>query len=238
MRVDSTGVYIATFTQSPDLPATGFGTRKHGYSDVYVAKLSLDGSRLLWGNYVGGSEREDTETHQLAVAPDGTVYVAGPTTSPDFPVTPGAWQVRLGSYGNRAPDAFLAAIAPDGSRLLAATRLGGSRADWAEGIAVDEAGNVYLTGGTKSGDFPGIHGGGGGDDAWVAVLPPALDRMLGAIRIAGPRDERGRSAAVGPGGRLAIAGHSASRPGSALLRQPSAPSGDDDALIVILAPIT
>ncbi len=237
VRVDSTGVYVALYTRSPDMPATGFGRAKHGDSDVFVAKLSLDGSRLLWGNYVGGSGYESAETHQLAVGPDGSVFVTGPTTSRDFPVTPGAWQTRPGSAGYRRPDAFLAAIAPDGSRLLGATYLGGSRADWSEGIDVDGLGRAYVTGGTKSGDFPGLRRQRTEDDVWVAVTSARMDGLLGGALVGGTMPERGRSVALSADGRIAIGGHSASRPGTALLRQHPAPSGDDDALVVIFAPL-
>ncbi|MGH7657956.1 MAG: SBBP repeat-containing protein, partial [Gemmatimonadales bacterium] len=237
VRVDRSGVYVAMWTRSGDLPTAGFGQNLHGTSDVYAAKLSLDGSRLIWGNYIGGSGYESNETHQLAVAPNGTVYVTGPTTSPDYPVTPGAWQTEAGSSGEGAPDAFLAAISPDGSRLLASTRLGGSGSDWAEGIDVDSRGRVYVTGGTKSDDFPGLTAALGRDDLWVAVLTPELDRLVGAARIGGSGRERGRSMAVGPSGRFAAGGHSESESGRALLRQRPAATHGQEAFVAVFSPV-
>ena len=87
IQVDGTGVYVAMFTLSADAPTpNGFDHTLSGGSDVYLAKLSLDGSQLLYGTYIGGSGAEDTETHQLAIDGQGNAFVAVPsTTSPRLP---------------------------------------------------------------------------------------------------------------------------------------------------------
>lgn len=90
----------------------------------------------------------------LAVTSDaqGNAYVAGLTYSPDFRVTPGAFQTKFGG----TCDAFVAKFGPDG-KLIWSTYLGGILDDWATGVAVDGAGNVLVTGWTRSGNFPLLH---------------------------------------------------------------------------------
>jgi len=101
---------------------------------------------------LGGSGQD----YAAAVASDaqGNIYVAGLTYSPDFPVTAAALQSKIGSVG--ASDAFVAKFAPDGA-LLWSTYLGGILDDWATGVAVDAAGNVLVTGWTRSTNFPVFH---------------------------------------------------------------------------------
>src|ERR1035437_3168162 len=96
------------------------------------------------------------QDYAASVATDskGNIYVAGLTYSPDFPVTPGALQTKIGSVGTS--DAFVAKFAPDGT-LLWSTFLGGSGDDWATSVAVDAAGNVLVTGWTRSANFPLLH---------------------------------------------------------------------------------
>ena len=81
--------------------------------------------------------------------PAGNTYAAGLTYSQDFPVTPGAAQTKFGG----TCDAWIAKLGPDGKTIWS-TFLGGMLDDWATGIALDSAGNVWVTGYTRSADFP------------------------------------------------------------------------------------
>jgi Beta-propeller repeat len=87
------------------------------------------------------------------------VYMTGVTGSRNFPTTPGAAQRTLRLSGSGAPyrnvDGFVAKLFADGSRLLYSTYLGGSDADYASSIAVDESGAVYVAGTTESADLAG-----------------------------------------------------------------------------------
>ena len=99
----------------------------------------------------------------------GNAYVTGYTASTDFPTTPGAFQTTYG--GNQ--DAFVTKLNPTGTALVYSTYLGGTSGDYGLGIAVDTAGNAYVTGGTESTDFPTTAGAyqttyGGTYDAFVA----------------------------------------------------------------------
>jgi hypothetical protein len=124
--------------------------------DAFVAELSADGSRLLYSTYVGGSGAE--QALALALDHDGSVVITGVTGSPDFSTTTGALQRSFGGgsgrFGDVPSDAFAAKLDPSGSRLVYSTYLGGSGDDAGRGVALDHAGNAYLTGQTESPEFP------------------------------------------------------------------------------------
>lgn len=103
--------------------------------------------RVGFSSFVGGSGR-DTVTG-VAFSPDGSVIVAGETTSTDLPASNAAQATRRGPT-----DAFVMKVSADGSTILHATYVGGSADDRASGVAVDTAGNIYVTGVTTSLDFP------------------------------------------------------------------------------------
>jgi uncharacterized protein (TIGR03437 family) len=164
IAVDSRGnVYIAGMTVSTDFPQTRDPAPPRectACTDAFVAKLSADGSSLLYAAYLGGAEND--LAYALAVDREGNAYVAGGTTSRNFPITAGAFQPTYGGTGGSslpplftpAGDAFVAKLDPTGSVLVYSSYLGGRGKDQAYGIAVDSAGTVTVAGTTSSGDFP------------------------------------------------------------------------------------
>ncbi|RIL11152.1 hypothetical protein DCC79_05755 [bacterium] len=106
--------------------------------------------RLVYSTYLGG--RFSDLIRGLAVDAEGFAYVAGTTTSLDYP-TAGALQPALGNSGS-LQDAFVAKLDPTGTRLVYSTFLGGNRQDEAFGLAVDRVGRAHVTGYTLSPDFP------------------------------------------------------------------------------------
>ena len=142
-----------------------------GATDAFVAKLTPSGA-LVYLTFLGGSG--DDEGLAIHVDASGNVWLAGRTSSADFPVTPGAFQrVRAGGW-----DAFLAKLDPSGANLLYSTYLGGSNHDKATALAVSASGEAYLAGETYSSDFPVSLAGLqkdllGGMDAFVAKLDRA-----------------------------------------------------------------
>ncbi|HEY3351639.1 MAG TPA: SBBP repeat-containing protein [Polyangia bacterium] len=151
--VDGAGtVYVAGVTSSTDLPAAAgpqpvFGG---GFDDAFVAKIAAAGSSLVWASYLGGSARE--EATALAVDGAGMVYVAGGTSSADFPLQ-GAAQP---AYGGEAGDSFVAALDPTGASLSWSTFLGGGGLDGAAAVALDGGGGLLVAGFTSSTDLPGL----------------------------------------------------------------------------------
>jgi hypothetical protein len=103
---------------------------------------------LFYSTYLGGADSE--EGGGIAVDTGGYVYVSGRTPSIDFPATTGAF--RTASAG--LTDVFVAKLDPAGSALVYSTYLGGAGSDHGNAVAVDAAGNTYVTGETQSTDFP------------------------------------------------------------------------------------
>jgi hypothetical protein len=223
IRVDDSGAVfvLAGNTRSGDLPTspTAFDRSQNGDWDLYVAKLSPDGRAMEYGSYLGGSANEFTETHGLAIAPDGRVYVAATTTSRDFPTTQGALQPAYGGSGgpgrgagsNYPGDIVVSQLSPDGSTLLASTYLGGTQGEGAEGIAVDASGAVWVTGATASDAFSAIDaaalaGRRTGFDVIALRLSADLGRLLNAAVLGGRAGDLGRAAAVSPSGDYFVGG--------------------------------
>jgi hypothetical protein len=155
IAIDSSGsAYITGTTASSDFPATpgAFDTTYNGNQDAFVAKLNAAGSDLLYATFLGGAEQDAG----MAIALDlsGNAYVAGWTVSPGFPITPVAFDTTF----KGVTDAFAAKLNATGSDLLYSTFLGGSETDSAYALAVDAAGNAYITGGTVSPNFPVTRG--------------------------------------------------------------------------------
>jgi len=159
---------------------------------------------------LGGSGQDYAAA--VATDPQGNVYVAGLTYSPDFPVTPGALQTKIGTVGTS--DAFVAKFAPDGA-LLWSTYLGGCCDDWATGVAVDSAGNVLVTGWTRSANFPLLHpfqgtlnngASAARFDAFVAKLDPTGTKLLYSTFLGSDGDDGASGIAVDAAGNAYITG--------------------------------
>jgi hypothetical protein len=105
---------------------------------------------IQYTTFIGGSALE--EGNGIAVDSGGNAYVAGTTQSPDFPTTVGAFQ-RTGAAQNFA-DVFVSKLNPSGTQLVYSTFIGGSDMEFGRRIAIDAAGNAYVTGQTKSSNFP------------------------------------------------------------------------------------
>lgn len=185
--VDGAGnTYVVGSTSSTDFPATAgaFDNSHNGNDDAFIAKFDPTGS-LLWATYLGGSNADGAR--DVAVDGAGDVYVSGITSSSDFPTTADAFDTsHNGSF-----DAWVAKIAPDGTSLVYSTYLGGSRADFAgSSIAVDASGNAYVTGGTRSFNFPTTVGAfdtthNGGQDAFVTKLNSSGTALVYSTYIGG-----------------------------------------------------
>ena len=150
IAVDSEGsAYVAGGTNSVDFPvANAFQPTRLATDDAFISKLNPTGTALIYSTYLGGNS---TATG-IAVDESGNAYVAGTTSSASFPVTPIAFQSSLSG----SVDVFVTKLDRAGKSLLYSTYLGGRDIDEAAGIAIDLAGNAYLTGYTRSTDFPTV----------------------------------------------------------------------------------
>lgn len=153
IATDASGnAYVTGQTNSTNFPLQSpFRSSNVGSSgasvDGFVTKLNPVGSALVYSTYLGGSATD--EGTAIAVDSSGSAYVAGFAGSTDFPVA-NPMQLHLAG----ADDAFVTKLNPAGSALVYSTYLGGGSEDQAYGIAIDQAGNAYVTGRTNSSDFP------------------------------------------------------------------------------------
>jgi hypothetical protein len=197
-------VYIAGITDSADLPATNdphpvFGG---GGQDVFLAKLDPTGSRLIYLTYLGGSGAETAGG--IAVDASGNAYVTGFTDSLNFPTLNALQANNRGRF-----NAFVVKLGPAGN-LINSTYLGGTASDAGSGIAVDAAGNVYLSGIATSPNFPTLSPMQsnlmGASDIFIAKLSPAGDRLLYSTYLGGSQDDAATSLAIDPAGNAYVTG--------------------------------
>jgi hypothetical protein len=150
IATDASGsAYVTGSTSSTTFPVTAgaYKTTAPGGGDAFVAKLSANG-QISYATYLGGSANDAG----LAIAVDasGNAFIGGITSSSNFAATLGAYATA--SAGG--DDGFVVKLNPAGSALVYATYLGGASADTVLGLAVDAAGNCYVTGSTLSSGFP------------------------------------------------------------------------------------
>jgi Beta-propeller repeat len=204
LAVDASGAaYIAGFTESFNLPAVNAGQSFNaGGDDAFVAKLSPSGNTLMYCTYLGGSA--DDRASAIAVDAQGNAYVAGSTTSNNFPVK-AALQSKLAGSRN----AFIVKLNPAGNGLVYGTYFGGNASDSANGIAVDASGSAYVVGDTTSFSLPATgfrHGTHGGQDAFVAKLSPDGSHLVYSSYLGGSGDDRGLAIAVAASGTAYVTG--------------------------------
>lgn len=210
VALDKAGnVYLAGKTYSTNFPGYFGWPIDLGYSasssDGFVAKFNAAGSVLIYSTYLGGSS--DDEIRGIAVDALGNALVAGDTTSLDFP-TVNALQA---AYHYGTSDAFVAKLGPTGAILTYSTYLGGSGIDQANGIAVDAAGNAYVTGFSASSDFPTVNafqpsrGGFYGRDAFVAKINPT-GTFAYCTYLGGSGFDQGIAIAVDANGEACVTG--------------------------------
>ena len=151
---DSDGaVYLCGGTYSRQFPTTAgaYQVDMNGWADGFVTKLSADGTTLVYSTLLGGSMEE--RVVGLDVDDAGNAYLAGSTTSDDFPTTPGVVQPTL-HEGWNSTDCFVCKLDPTGASLAYSTFVGGSASEWIASIDVDDSRCAYFTGSTDSDDFP------------------------------------------------------------------------------------
>jgi hypothetical protein len=163
--------------------------------------LDPTGSSLIFSTFLGGSLHDGASS--ITTDDSGIIYLAGATTSSDFPRI-NALQTRL----NGRQDCFVAKLAPDGSSLVFSTYLGGTQDEGVTGIAVNKRGEIYLSGYTQSADFPLVKPFSsklsGFSDAFLTKLSPSGKGMVYSSYLEGTEASRG--IAVDPEGDVYLTG--------------------------------
>jgi hypothetical protein len=211
IAVDGSGnAYVTGETGSLNFPTTpgAFHTTRNGAFDAFVTKLNATGSALVYSTYLGGSAVDFGS--RVAVDAGRNVYVMGSTSSADFPTTPGAFDTTA----NGAFDVFVTKLNSAGSALIYSTYLGGTDFDSGGGLAIDSAGNAYVSGGTASFDFPTTPGAfdtlPDGNDAFVTKLNPTGSGLVYSTVLGGTTGEGASAIAVDAGGNAWVTGSTSS----------------------------
>jgi hypothetical protein len=182
IAVDAGGhAYVAGGTCSSDFPTTpgAFETvapvkTYPSCASAFVTEMGQNGSELIYSTFLGGSHGDSASA--IAIDSDGNAYVTGGTGSSDFPTTSSAFQsvfpAKTYSYSGSA---FVTKLNNTGTGLVYSTFAGGSGQDGATSIALDSAGDAFLTGSTNSSNFP----------ATANAIQPALSNSIGDAFVLG-----------------------------------------------------
>jgi ankyrin repeat protein len=200
---DDGNIYVAGNTRSLDFPTTegAYNRNPKGKSDVFIAKFDNDLEILLASTLIGGDGDECAYT--MLFDPQGFVYVAGYTSSKNFPATAHAFDK---DYNGGDGDAFILKMDKDLKTLVSSTYLGGSgvEEDWrSPELVQDDDGNIYIAGITESDDFPTTPGAfqekynGGTRDVFLSKFDSDLTQLLASTLLGGSGDDRmGRSLCI------------------------------------------
>jgi hypothetical protein len=195
-------VYVAGETISTNFPNTSGGAQANyggGVYDAFVARLNATLTSNPKSTYLGGSEADGALA--LAIAGSGDVYVAGFSTSTNFPNTFGGAQQSCSTCGTGLTDGFVARLNSTLTSNTQSTYLGGSDDDFVYALAMDGS-DVYVAGYTDSTNFPNTAGGaqgnhgGGSHDAFVARLNASLTQNPNSTFLGGSGDDQAWALAI------------------------------------------
>jgi hypothetical protein len=207
IAVDEAGsAYVTGWTQSTDFPLQSpFQDPGDAGTNAFVTKLSPAGNALVYSTYLGGGA--DDYGQGIKVDAIGSAYIAGTTGSTNFPtVNPYQTDPADGNF-----DAFLAKLSPSGDSLVYSTYLGGSAYEKGNALAIDDAGNAYVTGETTSINFPTVNPYQGAPavstgDVFVTKFSAAGDTLIYSSYLRGSENEYGYGIAVDDAGSAYITG--------------------------------
>jgi len=190
----------------------------NGRTDAFVAKVNASGTALVYCGFIGGTSQDFAAG--IAVDAAGAAYVTGQTQSDQqtFPVTVGPDLTFNGGNFPWPVDAFVAKVNPRGSALVYCGYIGGNGTDSGNGIAVDTAGNAYVTGSTGSTEQtfpvsvgPDLTHNGGLSDAFVAKVKAAGTGLAYCGYVGGNAEDSGSDIAVDAAGSAYVTGATESR---------------------------
>ncbi len=168
---------------------------------------------LVYSTYLGGSDATGASENCNSIAVDGAgcAYVTGITQSLDFP-TANPFQSQNNSTTTPVKtDAFVTKFSANGASLVYSTYLGGDNLDVGRDIVVDSAGCAYVTGSTRSSDFPTVNAlqaahAGGVVDAFLAKLDASGSSLVYSTYLGGSGDDLGHGVAIDSAGRGHVTG--------------------------------
>jgi hypothetical protein len=211
ISVDEQGsAYVLGQTRSTSLLfEDGVQSQLAGKTDLFIAKFNPAGNALEYATYLGGSD--DDLPRDLTIDDNGYAYIVGMTRSTDFPINNA---IQATHKGGRY-DTFITKLSPEGNQLDFSTYLGGGNIEQGNSIALDADNNIYITGTTRSSDFPTINAFqstlAGNYDAYISKISNDGSQLIYSTFIGGNSREISRAIAVDSRGHATITGYTASR---------------------------
>jgi hypothetical protein len=229
-------VFVSGWSTSTDFPTspTAYQRVLRGVDDTFVTKLDPETGQIIYSTYFGGAGSDGA----LAIAVDGTgrAHVTGGTASTNFPTTSNRLMTHRGAL-----DTFVTRLSADGSALEYSTFVGGSASEEGTGIAVDAAGNIFVSGYTHSLNFPSVSAfsskidDGGKSDAYVIKLTPGATSLTYATCFGGTGVDHPWGIKIDAAGYAYIVGTSDSTD-LPLVTPTQSYAGGTDAFVAKLAP--
>jgi hypothetical protein len=210
VALDSAGnIYYGGSTSSSNLAGTKIGQPfTGGLNAAFIAKSSPSGS-LVFTTFIAGLN-DLAGVNGIAVDASGNVYASGSTRSASFPLA----SPLQPTFGGGVSDAFVFELNSTGSSLVFSTFLGGNGQDYTEGLAIDNAGTVYVAGTTLSTNFPLANATqktmGGNHTAFAAKIAPGGTSLLYSTYYGGSGGDYNNGMALDSGGNLYFYGDTTS----------------------------
>jgi beta-propeller repeat-containing protein len=230
VAVDASGaMYLAGTTASTNFPGASFPeSDAAGNYHVFVTKLNQTGSAIVYSTYLGGNGGDFA--NGLAIDSAGEAFVVGATSSTNFPIA----STLQSKYGGGSHDGFVTKLSASGS-MVYSTYVGGSLDDQAEGVAVDSAGEAFVTGLTVSTNFPTASAfqnanlaASGSSTAFVSKLNAAGSLLVYSTYLGGTAQDNAYGIAIDSAGEAFVVGQTSSSnfPTMAALQTNNAGGGD------------
>lgn len=208
IAVDNQGsAYVTGLTRSINFPTKKpYDGSYNLFGDAFITKLSPSGDSLEYSTFIGGNNLD--LGLMITVDDEGYIYVCGSTKSNNFPL-----KNSIQNNINGLDDVFVVKLSPSGD-IIYSTIVGGSDVDLARGFALDKKGSIYVTGRTKSKDFPtknpydDSHN--GTWDAFVFKISPEEDKLIFSSFIGGSEDEWGYGISVDNNESIYLSGNTTS----------------------------
>jgi uncharacterized repeat protein (TIGR01451 family) len=212
ITIDTAGsIFVTGVTKDGRFPVTpnAIQSTNSGSQDVFVTKFNSTATSLVYSTFLGGNKFDFP--YSIEIDSTGNAYVAGSTSSKDFPVTTGAHKTML-SPGD---DCFISKLNTSGTSLVYSTFLGGTGTDNGFDLDLDQNGCAYITGYTESTDFPITSGVikttlDGSSDSFVTKLNSDGSSLVYSTFLGGDLMDKGNSIAVDTAGNAYVAGYTES----------------------------
>ena len=212
IEVDAAGnAYVGGDTTSSTFPVVNaLQATNAGGTDAFVSKVNPAGSALTYSTYLGGTALD--ACFAIAVNAGGEVFLTGVTAGAGFPVV----NAIQSTFGGGPEDGFVTQLNSGGSALNYSTYIGGSNGDRGHAIAIDLAGNAYITGATRSTNFPTVNPilghstVGNFTDAFVTKVNSTGSAIAYSTYLGGNASDDGNEIAVNEAGDVYVIGTTSS----------------------------